>query len=158
MRTNWVSKTIDIAPGHRIVINEFVSKVKSMIKPKNTLAIKRKKHTPSESSKKQKSAHPVSLESKESSTTVKNESSTVDLADIASKIRIQIAKWQRLQMQNHLMQLKQHEQFGVKVTASEKPGIPADVCITCTMCDKHFPLSMGSKYASYSISNWSWHI
>lgn len=150
MRNDWVSKTVDIAPGHRILIAEFVTKVQNMIKPK-IATIKRKAYVPSESSKKQKlSVHP--------SPRSENESSTTDLADIASKIRKQIANWQRAQTQNQLTQLKEHEQFEVRVSRSEKPGIPADACIMCTMCDKHLPLSMGSKYASFSISNWSRHV
>ena len=43
MRTDWVTKTVNIAPGHRILINKFVTKVHKMIKAKNTLSIKRKK-------------------------------------------------------------------------------------------------------------------
>ena len=39
-------------------------------------------------------------ESNGSEITVNYETSTTDLADIASKIRIQIAKWQRIQSQS----------------------------------------------------------
>ena len=156
MRADWASKNVDIAPGHRIIINEFVTKVQNMMQPKNT--IKRKTCAPSESSKKQKLiAHP-SPQSNESNITTNYESNTIDLADIASKIRVQIAKWQRTQTQYELRQLKEHENFELRVLRSEKPGIPADVGITCTMCDKHLPLSMGSKYASFSISNWTRHV
>ena len=35
------------------------------------------------------------------------------------------------------------EQFEIRVSNSEEPDIPADVCITCIMCDKHLPLTMG---------------
>ena len=157
IRTDWVSKTVDIAPGHRILIHEFVSKVQNMTQPsKNILTTKRRKHVPSESSKKQKLLHPSPVSNV--NTIVEYESSTVDLLDIASKIRIQIAKWQRSQTQYQLTQLKEHEQFELRILRSEKPNVPADVCITCTMCDKHLPLSMGSNYASYSISNWSRHV
>ena len=159
MRTDWVSKTVDIAPGHRILIAEFVNKVQNMIKPKNTLPIKRKaRHVPSESSKKQMLVANPNSESDGSEITVNYEASTADLADIASKIRIQIAKWQRIQSQSQLAQLKEHEQFEVRISRSEKPDTYADVCITCTMCDKHLPLTMGSKHTSYSISNWSRHV
>jgi len=156
MHADWASKNVDIAPGNRIIINEFVIKVQNMMQPKNT--IKRKTYAPSESSKKQKLiAHP-SPQSNESNITTNYESNTIDLADIASKIRVQIAKWQRTQTQYELRQLKEHENFELRVLRSEKPGIPADVGITCTMCDKHLPLSMGSKYASFSISNWTRHV
>ena len=158
MRTDWVSKSIDIAPGHRILIAEFVTKIRNMIQPKTTLATKRKTCIPSESSKKQKlTVHP-SPESNGSNITVNYERSTTDLADIASKIWTQIAKWQRMQPEDQVKQLKEHEQFEVRVSRSENPEIPADVCITCMMCDKHLPLSKGSKYASFSISNWSRHV
>ena len=56
------------------------------------------------------------------------------------------------------MQLKEHEHFEVQVSTSEKPGIPADAYIICNMCNKRLPLSMGSKYGSFSISNWSRHV
>ena len=162
MRTDWFSRTVDIAPGHRIIIGEFVNKVQNMIQPKNTLPIKRKVcHASSDSLKKQKVvAHRTdpSPESNRLDVTVNCETSTTDLADIASKIRIQIVKWQRTQSQSQLMQLKEHEQFEIRVSRSEKTDMPADVCITCTMCDKQLPLSMGSKHGSFSISNWSRHV
>ena len=158
MRTDWVSKSVDIAPGHRILIAEFVTKVPSMIQPKTTLATKRKTCTPSESSKKQKLTVYPTPESNGSNITVNYERSTTDLADIASKIRMQIAKWQRMQPEDQVKQLKEHEQFELRVSRSENPEIPADVCITCMMCDKHLPLSKGSKYASFSISNWTRHV
>ena len=162
MRTDWFSRTVDIAPGHRIIIAEFINKVQNMIQPKNTLPIKRKvRHASSDSLKKQKVvAHPTdpSPESNRLDVTVNCETSTTDLADIASKIRIQIVKWQRTQSQSQLMQLKEHKQFEIRVSRSEKTDMPADVCITCTMCDKQLPLSMGSKHGSFSISNWSRHV
>ena len=101
--------------------------------------------------------HPTP-ESNGSNITVNYERSTTDLADIASKIRMQIAKWQRMQPEDQVKQLKEHEQFELRVSRSENPEIPADVCITCMMCDKHLPLSKGSKYASFSISNWTRHV
>ena len=61
-------------------------------------------------------------------------------------------------MQDQLKQLKEHEQFEVRVAESEEPDIPANVCITCTMCDKRLPLSIGRKHGSFSISNWSRHV
>ena len=61
-------------------------------------------------------------------------------------------------MQDQLKQLKEHEQFEVRVSESEEPDIPVNVCITCAMCDKRLPLSMGRKYGSFSISNWSRHV
>ena len=70
---------------------------------------------------------------------------------VASKIR-------RTQTQNPLRQLKEYEQFELRVSTSEKSGIPPYACITCTMCDKHLSLSMGCKYGSFSISNWSRHV
>ena len=157
MRSEWISKTVDIAPGHRILVAEFITKVRNIIQPKNMLAIKRKQTcAPSEPAKKQK--YP-SLESHRSSSITEScENNTIDLADIVSKIRIQITKWQRTQTQNSLMRLKEHEQFEIRVSRSEKPSKPADVGITCTMCDTHLPLSMGNKYGSFSISNWSRHV
>ena len=56
------------------------------------------------------------------------------------------------------MQLKEHEHFEVRISTNEKPGIPADAYIICTMCNKRLPLSMGSKCGSFSISNWSRHV
>ena len=113
IRTDWVSKTVDIAPGHRILINEFVSKVQNI---KNILTTKRRKHVPSESSKKQKLLHPSSVSNVKS--TVECESNTVDLLDIANKIQIRIAKWQRSQTQYQLTQLKEHEQFELRILRS----------------------------------------
>ena len=156
MRSEWISKAVDIAPGHRILIAEFITKVQNIIKPKNNLGIKRKQnYIPSEPAKKQKYSIP---ELNGSDITESFVSNTIDVADVASKIRVQIAKWQRTQTQNSLMQLKEHEQFEIRVSKCEKPGKPADVRITCTMCDKHLPLSKGSKYGSFSISNWSRHV
>jgi len=90
--------------------------------------------------------------------TTNNKSGSIDLGDIASNVRTQIAKWQRKQTQDQLKQLKEHEQFEVRVSESKEPDIPANVCITCAMCDKRLPLSMERKYGSFSISNWSRHV
>lgn len=160
MRSEWISKTVDIAPGHRILIAEFITKVQNIVQPKKSLVIKRKQgYVPSAPTKKQKCSSPIaSPESNKLNISESCESSTIDLADVASKIRIQIAKWQRTQTVNSLMQLKEHEQFEIRVSTSEKPGIPADAYITCTMCDRRLPLSMSSKYGSFSISNWSRHV
>ena len=153
MRSEWISKTVDIAPGHRIIIAEFITKVRNIVQPKKlkTLVNKRKQnYFPSVPAKKQKYPNPSS-ESNQLNIAESCENSTTDLADVASKIRIQIAKWQRLQTINSLMQLKEYEHFEVRVSTSEKPGIPADAYIICTMCNKCLPLSMGSKYGSFSI-------
>ena len=73
-------------------------------------------------------------------------SSTEDLpslADISSKIQRQISKWQNTQTSCDLRQLKEHEQFEVRVSRNEKPAV---VNITCNVCDKHIPLSMGNEF------------
>ena len=159
MRSEWISKTVDIAPGHRILIAEFITKVQNIVQPKKlkTLVNKRKQnYFPSVPAKKQKYPSP-SAESNHLNIAESRENSTtdLDLADVASKIRMQIAKWQRLQTINSLMQLKDHEHFEVRISTSEKPGIPADAYIIGNMCNKRLPLSMGSKCGSFSISNWS---
>ena len=162
MRSEWISKTVDIAPGHRILIAEFINKVRNIVQPKKlkTLVNKRKQnYSPSVPAKKQKNPNPSAESNRLNiAESCENNTTDLDLADAASKIRIQIAKWQRLQTINSLMQLKEHEHFEVRVSTSEKPGIPADAYIICNMCNKCLPLSMGSKCNSFSISNWSRHV
>jgi len=158
MRSDWLCKTVHIAPGHRILIGEFVNKVKVMIQPKATITSGKRKFKPTTEiatvSKKQKIS--------ECSNAPTHSCSSIEdlpsLADISSKIRRQISKWQNTQTSYDLRQLKEHEQFEVRVSRNEKPNSPAVVNITCNVCDKHIPLSMGNKFGDYFISNWSRHI
>ena len=34
MHSEWISKIADIAPGHRILIAEFITKVRNIVQPK----------------------------------------------------------------------------------------------------------------------------
>ena len=90
MRSEWISKTVDIAPGHRILIAEFITKVRNIVQPKKlkTLVNKRKQnYFPSVPAKKQKYPDP-SAESNHLNIAESCENSTtdLDLVDVASKI------------------------------------------------------------------------
>ena len=39
MRSEWISKTVDIAPGHRFLIAEFITKVRNIVHPKKLKTI-----------------------------------------------------------------------------------------------------------------------
>ena len=106
MRSDWLCKTVHIAPGHRILIGEFVNKVKVMIQPKATITSGKRKFKPTTEiatvSKRQKI-------SECSNVPTHSYSSTEDLpslADISSKIRRQIFKWQNTQTSCDLDSLK----------------------------------------------------
>ena len=94
MRSEWISKTVDIAPGHRILIAEFISKVQNIVQPKKlkTLVNKRKQtYSPSVPAKKQKNPNP-SAESNRLNIAESCENSTtdLDLADAASKFEYKL--------------------------------------------------------------------
>ena len=80
MRSEWVSKNVDIAPGHRILITEFITKVRNIMKPKTTLPIKRKQNYVLSEPAKKKYPDP----STESNVSDIAESNTTDLADVRS--------------------------------------------------------------------------
>ena len=97
MHSEWISKTVDIAPGHRILIAEFIIKVRNIVQPKKlkTLVNKRKQnYSPSVPAKKQKNPNPSAKSNRlNTAESCENSTTDLDLADAASKIRIEIAKW-----------------------------------------------------------------
>ena len=125
-------------PGHKIRIQRFVEEVKNNQSRKSQGKGKKR---PLQGGVRN---GPKKVKTDESS------SDNIDQVNSVGEIRRQIVKWQRLQTDSHLKELKEHVHFQVNVTC----GCNADV--TCRICSKKFQL--GTKNNRYIISNWTRHI
>ena len=76
-----------------------------------------------------------------------------NLLEIAGKIRKQIVKWQNSQKEIYLKQLKEHQDFEIKVQPAAEPGCFVDVSITFKICNVTTLLGMHDKPNSFLISN-----
>ena len=120
-------------PGHRIRIQDFVNKVKHLMKPqlgKRTVSGGR-----SNQPKKTKANS--------------GDTSDFDQPGNVGDIRRQIAKWQQTQKEPNVRKLKEHEHFEVSVTST------GAAYISCKICMKKCQL--GSKKNKFLISNWTRH-
>ena len=151
LRQDWKSKNISVPPGHRVILSQFIEKVKQkiMLTPKNM-----HKRGSKRAEARQTCSKRIKVEES------LNDHGTPygsNLVEIASKIRKQIVKWQNSQKELHLKQLKEHKDFEIKVKSGAEPGCPIDVSITCKICNVTSLLGMHDKPNSFLISNWTCH-
>ena len=85
---------------------------------------------------------------------VKNET----LVETAKKLRQQVSKWQSLQTNSHLRQLKEHEHFEIKVCPGTLADTSVAVTFICTICNKNILISAHNKSGTFALSNWTRHV
>lgn len=82
---------------------------------------------------------------------------TVTLDEIAKKLRQQVSKWQSVQTDSYLRQLKEHEHFEIKVCQGMLADTSVAVTFTCMICNKKIPIS-APKPGTFALSNWTRHV
>ena len=124
-------------PGHRKRILMFVEQTK-----KSIVRGRKRQNRPST----QRPRVKKSVIDGESSSS----ESTCNQADVTSKIRRLIAKWQRTQKDVKLRELKEHEHFVVRVKVDLSSSILCKMCGRCSV--------LGRKSGSVMLSNWTRHV
>ena len=124
-------------PGHRKRILIFVEETK-----KSIVRGRKRQNRPST----QRPRVKKSVTDGESSSSTGSES-TCNQADVTSKIRSLIAKWQRTQEDVKLRELKEHEHFVVRVKVDLTSSILCKMCGRCSV--------LGKKSGNVMISNWT---
>ena len=157
LRHDWKSKNISVPPGHRVVLSQFIEKVKKRIMPTPTSIHKKRSRRAEVRCKysKRVKVEDISETDNEISHVTTNEQS--NLLEIAGKIRKQIVKWQNSQKEMYLKQLKEHKDFELKVQPAAGPGCSVDVSVICKTCNITLSLGRHDKPNSFLISNWTRH-
>lgn len=157
MRANMAASTFRFPPGHRQTIEAFVKEIKQLEDEKTRRARKRVSEATCAVPKKKLS------KAKEMPTYSGNNSSSSSSVDVAPRtqastltyIRQQFVRWQRLQKDIKLKELKEHEQYEVHVKANEV-GNDLVASVLCKVCNKTY--SLGQKEGRLMISNWTKHV
>ena len=158
MRTNnMAATTFKIPPGHRQTIETFVKEIRQQ-EDEKTRRVRKRVSESSCAVPKRKLA-----KAKETSTYSGKGSSSSSSVDVAPRtqastagyIRQQVVKWQRLQKDVKLRELKELEQYEVHVKCKEV-GDDLAASIHCKVCHKSY--SLGHKEGRVMISNWTKHI
>jgi len=137
------SKAFKFPPGHRLAIKSFISE------------IKRSEQQKCRSMKKEgRDSQHGPKRIKLSSNVTKSQSDLTDPAKLLSGIRRQLAKWQQMQKQQSLRDLKEHENFKIHVNSKEDGILISS--IQCLNCGKSY--SLGKKDGQFIISNWTKHV
>ena len=79
------------------------------------------------------------------------------LADATSKVRKQIVKWQNVQNNVHLRQLKEHREYEIELKQSTSQADTITGTIICTMCDANIHLGVDQKN-NIKLLNWIRHV
>ena len=156
LRHDWKSKNISVPPGHRVILSQFIEKIKQRIMLTSTNIRKR---DPKRAELRCKYTKRVKVEESEDDHGISHGEThpSHNLLEIANKIRKQIVKWQNSQKETHLKQLKEHKDFEIKVQSAVGADCSVDVSITCKICNVSSSLGMHDKPNSFLISNWTRH-
>ena len=144
-----------LPPGHRQIIEAFVKEVKQL-EDKKRLPKKRVSEASCALPKKLPKAKETPVNSESSSNSrrsadfaPRNQASTVGY------IRQQIVKWQRMQKEIKLRELKELEHYEVNGKPKEV-GDDFVASILCKVCNKS--CALGQKEGRMMISNWTKHV
>lgn len=139
-RTATIGRKFKFPPGHRHAIENFVKEVKELQGKKKMHKRLCENYSMKSTKRKVTSSEP---------NVVRSPNQVSSLGDI----RRQVAKWQRSQKEQKVLELKEHEHFEVHVDI--KPGGTFSR-IHCQLCGKDY--SLGKKEGKSMISNWTKHV
>ena len=113
---DWKSKNISVPPGHRVILSQFIEKIKQRIMLTSTNTCKsdakkaevRCKYSKRVKVEEREDDHGISYVSTNETHPPHN------LLEKSNKIRKQIVKWQNSQKETQLKQLKEHKDFEIK--------------------------------------------
>ena len=116
LRHDWKSKNISVSPGYRVILSQFIEKIKQRIMLTSTNTCKRDAKRAEVMCKYSKR---VKVEESEDDHGISHVSTNEthpphNLLEKTNKIRKQIVKWQNSQKEIQLKQLKEHKDFEIK--------------------------------------------
>ena len=147
LRHDWKSKNISVPPGHRVILSQFIEKIKQRIMLTSTNTCKRDAKRAEVRCKYSKR---VKVEESEDDHGICHVSTNKthpphNLLEKTNKIRKQIVKWQNSQKETQLKQLKEHKDFKIKIQSAVGADCSVDVSITCKICNVSSSLGMHDK-------------
>ena len=156
----WKCKNISVLPGHRVILSQFIEKVKQRISLTTTITHKRDTKRTEVRCKYSKKVKVEERQTDHVSSQVSANKAHLpnNLLDIAGKNRKQIVKWQNSQKEMQLKQFKEHKDYEIKVQSVAGPVCFVDVSFTCKIYNISSTLGMHDKPNSFFISNWTCHV